>query len=211
VVWWLELVEVIRDATGGSILVEEDRGVSESETSESAEDDVKSLREAFAQEKEKAEKYLANWQMAEADFRNYKARAEQEKKEQMNWANSALVCDVLPVLDAFDRAFEGVTPAGEGLSWITGFRQIQRMLLDVLNKHGVAEMKCVGEKFDPSLHEAVAQQEGAEGVILDEVRRGYKLQDKLLRAPQVVVGGGGKASAGEVTKQADESLTDGTV
>jgi molecular chaperone GrpE len=194
---------------GGSVLVEEDRGVSESEASEPAEDDVKSLEEALAQEKEKAERYLANWQMAEADFRNYKTREEQEKKEQMNWANSALVCDVLPVLDAFDRAFEGLTPAGEGLSWITGFRQIQRMLLDVLSKHGVAEMKCVGEKFDPSLHEAVAQQEGAEGVILDEVRRGYKLKDKLLRAPQVVVGGGGEASAGEVTKQAEENLTDG--
>jgi molecular chaperone GrpE len=185
-------------------LVEEDRAASESEVPELAEDDVESLKEALAKEKEKAEKYLANWQMAEADFRNYKTREEQEKQELINWANSTLICDLLPVLDAFDRAFEGVVPEGEGLSWITGFKQIQKMLLDVLDKHGLAEMKCVGETFDPSFHEAVAQWEGAEGVILDEVRRGYKLKEKLLRAPQVVVGKGGESSATEAAKQDEE-------
>jgi molecular chaperone GrpE len=187
-------------------LAEEDRVVSESEVSELAEDDIESLKEALAQEKENAERYLANWQRAEADFRNYKTREEQEKKELINWANSTLVCDILPVLDAFGRAFEGVAPASKGLGWITGFRQIQKMLLDVLNKHGLAEMKCVGEKFDPSLHEAVAQQEGVEGVVLDEVRKGYKLKDKLLRAPQVVVGKGGETVATEAAKQGEEEL-----
>ena len=188
-------------------MIEEDGVVPENEASELAEEDVESLKEALAQEKEKAERYLANWQMAEADFRNYKTREEQEKKDLINWANSALVCDILPVLDAFDRAFEGVTPAGNDLNWITGFRQIQKMLLDVLSKHGLDEMKCVGETFDPSFHEAVAQQKGAEGVVLDEVRKGYKLKDKLLRASQVVVGGGDESSASEAAKQAEEDLT----
>jgi len=191
---------------GGFILAEEDRVVSESEASELAEDDVESLKEALVQEKEKAERYLANWQRTEADFRNYKAREEKEKKDLINWANSTLVCDILPVLDAFDRAFDGVAPTGKELSWIIGFRQIQKMLLDVLSKHGLDEMKCVGETFDPSFHEAVVQQEGAEGVILDEVRKGYKLKDKLLRAPQVVVGGSESSAAGEA-KQDEEDLT----
>jgi molecular chaperone GrpE len=188
-------------------LTEEDKVVSESEASELAGDDIESLKEAIVQEKEKAERYLANWQRTEADFRNYKTREEQEKKDLINWANSTLVCDILPVLDSFDRAFEGVTSAGKGLSWITGFRQIQKILLDVLGKHGLAETKCVGEKFDPSFHEAVAQQKGAEGVVLDEVRKGYKLKDKLLRASQVVVGGGDESSASEAAKQAEEDLT----
>jgi len=188
-------------------LAEEDRVMSESEASGLAGDDIESLREALAQEKEKAERYLANWQMSEADFRNYKTREEQEKKDLINWANSALVCDILPVLDAFDRAFEGVTPTDKDLSWITGFRQIQKMLLDVLSKHGLAEMKCLGETFDPSFHEAVAQQKGAEGVVLDEVRKGYKLKDRLLRASQVVVGGGDESSAAEEAKQGEEDLT----
>ena len=185
-------------------MVEEERAASDSEVPELAEDDVESLKEALAREKEKAEKYLANWQMAEADFRNYKTREEQEKQELINWANSTLICDLLPVLDAFDRAFEGVVPEGEGLDWITGFRQIQKMLLDILNKHGLAEMKCVGEKFDPTFHEAIARQKGDEGVILDEVRKGYTLKDKVLRAPQVVVGSDEEAQTDEVSRQAEE-------
>jgi len=191
-------------------LVEEERTASESEVPELAENDVESLKEALAKEKEKAEKYLANWQMAEADFRNYKTREEQEKQELINWANSTLICDLLPVLDAFDRAFEGVVPEGEGLNWITGFRQIQKMLLDILNKHGLDEMKCVGDKFDPTFHEAIARQKGDEGVILDEVRKGYTLKDKVLRAPQVVVGSDEEAQTDEVSKQTEEELTEET-
>jgi molecular chaperone GrpE len=118
-----------------------------------------------------------------------------------------LVCDILPVLDAFDRAFEGVAPTDKELSWITGFRQIQKMLLDVLTKHGLDEMKCVGETFDPSFHEAVVQQEGTEGVILDEVRKGYTLKDKVLRAPQVAVGKDSGPSAAEAPEQDEEDLT----
>ncbi len=167
--------------------------------------DTESLAQLLAQEKEKAERYLANWQRAEADFRNYKTREEQGKKDLVNWANSTLVCDILPVLDSFDRAFEGVTPAGKGLSWITGFKQIQKMLLDVLGKHGLTEMKCVGETFDPSLHEAVVQRDGAEGLILDEVRKGYMMKDRLIRAPQVVVGKGGESSNAEAAKAIEEN------
>jgi molecular chaperone GrpE len=189
------------------ILTEEGREASESEAPELVEDDTESLKESLAQEKEKAKRYLANWQRTEADFRNYKAREEKGKKDLIDWANSAVLCDMLPVLDAFDRAFDGGAPAGEGLSWITGFRQIQKMLLDVLSKHGVSEMKCVGETFDPSLHEAVVQQEGMEGVILDEIRKGYTLKDRLLRAPQVVVGKGGESLAAEATEQGEEDST----
>jgi len=192
-------------------LAKEERDTSDDKVSDIAEThDTESLAQFLAQEKEKAERYLANWQRAEADFRNYKAREEQGKKDMVNWANSTLVCDILPVLDAFDRAFEGVSPAGKGLSWITGFKQIQRMLLDVLGKHGLSEMKCVGETFDPSLHEAVVQRDGAEGLILDEVRKGYMMKDRLLRAPQVVVGKGGETSNSEADKAHMENLINET-
>jgi molecular chaperone GrpE len=167
--------------------------------------DTESLAQLLAQEKEKAEKYLANWQRTEADFRNYKTREEQGKKDMVNWANSTLVCDILPVLDSFDRAFEGIAPSGKGLSWITGFKQIQKMLLDVLGNHGLTEVKCVGETFDPSRHEAVVQRDGAEGMVLDEVRKGYMIKDRLVRAPQVVVGKGGEASNSEAAKAPGET------
>lgn len=179
----------------------EKKDTSDDKVSDSGEaQDSESLTQLLAEEKEKAEKYLANWQRTEADFRNYKAREEKEKKDFVNWANSTLVCDILPVLDSFDRAFEGVTPQDKDLSWITGFKQIQKMLLDVLSKHGLTEMKCVGELFDPSRHEAVVQRDGAEGLILDEVRKGYLMKDKLLRAPQVVVGQGAETPNSEPAK-----------
>jgi len=187
------------------LLAKEEKGTFDDSVSDATEvQDAESLAQLLAQEKEKAEKYLANWQRTEADFRNYKTREEKEKKDVVNWANATLVCDILPVLDAFDRAFEGVTPKGNDLSWITGFRQIQKMLFDVLNKHGLTEVKCLGEVFDPSRHEAVAQQEGEEGLIVGETRKGYTLKDKLLRAPQVVVGKGQKAPESAPAKSARE-------
>ena len=172
-------------------MAEEEKDILGDKVSDPAEvQDVESLAELLSQEKEKAEKYLANWQRTEADFRNYKAREEQEKKDVVNWANATLVCDILPVLDSFDRAFEGVTPKDSNLNWLTGFKQIQKMLFNILNKHGLTEVKCLGEVFDPSRHEAVAQRQGEEGLILGETRKGYVLKDKLIRAPQVVVGKG---------------------
>jgi molecular chaperone GrpE len=170
--------------------------------------DADSLAQLLAAEKEKAERYLANWQRSEADFRNYKTREEQEKKDLINWANSTLVCDILPVLDAFDRAFEGVPPYDKNMGWISGFRQIQKMLLDILSKHGVTEMRCVGEVFDPSRHEAVVQQDGKEGLVLGEIRKGYMMKDKLIRAPQVSVGRGDQVQNTETGKATEESLTE---
>lgn len=192
-------------------MAEEDRLTSEDKVSDTIESqDGEAVTQSLAEEKEKAERYLANWQRSEADFRNYKAREEQEKKDLTNWANSTLVCDILPVLDAFDRAFEGAPPDDNNLNWINGFRQIQKMLLDVLSKHGVTELKCVGEMFDPSRHEAVIQQDGAEGLVLGEIRKGYMMKDKLIRAPQVSVGKGGETPNPEVDKEPGENSVNET-
>jgi molecular chaperone GrpE len=186
-------------------LAKEEQGKSDDKESGGVEEHAaESLEQLLSQEKEKAERYLANWQRTEADFRNYKAREEQGKKDVINWANSTLVCDMLPVLDAFDRAFEGINPQGSDQNWITGFKQIQKMLLDTLSRHGVTEVKCVGETFDPSRHEAVVQQDGTEGLILGEIRKGYMMKDKLIRAPQVVVGKGAEEANSEPAKPVDE-------
>jgi molecular chaperone GrpE len=193
------------------LLAEEDRNTFEDKVSDRIDSqDAESLAQLLAEEKDKAEKYLANWQRSEADFRNFKTREEQEKKDLIHWANSTLVCDILPVLDAFDRAFEGVPPDDNNLSWINGFRQIQKMLLDVLSKHGVTELKCVGEMFDPSRHEAVIQQDGDEGLVLGEIRKGYMMKDKLIRAPQVSVGKGGQTPNPESDKEPGENSVNET-
>lgn len=172
-------------------MVEEDKVVSGNEVSELAEAeevDVQALKRALAEEREKAEKYLANWQMAEADFSNYKKRAEQEKNELGNSANASLILYLLPVLDDLGRALASLPPKSVDRTWVEGIRLIHRKLQGVLEAQGLTEIKAVGGPFDPSLHEAVAHQEGEEGVVIDEVQRGYKLKDRVLRPTLAVVG-----------------------
>lgn len=185
-------------------MAEEDKMVSGSEVPEVAEElDVETLSKALAEEKEKAEKYLANWQRAEADFSNYKRRTEQERNELGNSANAALILSLLPALDDLERAFASLPPEAADHTWVEGMRLIQRKLQGVLEAQGLAEIKAVGEVFDPNLHEAVAHHEGEEGVVIGEVQKGYKLGDKVLRPTLTVVGKGKE-------DQADEGESEGS-
>jgi molecular chaperone GrpE len=179
-------------------LAEEDQVLSGKEASELAEDmDIETLKTALAEEKEKAETYLGNWQRAEADFSNYKKRAEQERNEVGNSANVALILNLLPVLDDLDRALASLLPESADRTWVEGVTLIHRKLRGVLEAQGLTEIEAVGEPFDPSLHEAVAHHEGEEGVVIGEVQRGYKLNDKVLRPTLAVVGKGDEEKAGE--------------
>jgi molecular chaperone GrpE len=96
----------------------------------------------------------------------------------------------LPVVDDMERAFNMVDPKSQDSTWVEGFRIIQRNLQDILRSHGCTEIECVGQPFDPNLHEAVAYEEGEEGMVVSEHRKGYTMKDKLLRASQVAVGKG---------------------
>ena len=160
------------------------------ELDEVIETDIDVLKQDLAQEKEKAEEYLATLQRMKADFENYRKRVEQEKSDQINWANAELIKKLLPVLDDLDRAFANLPHKVKETDWLDGFKLIQRKLLSVLEAEGLVEIECEGEKFDPAVHDAVMQQEGEEGMVLDKICKGYKLKDRWLRAPQVIVGKG---------------------
>lgn len=152
--------------------------------------DIDSLRQALAQETEKAEKYLAGWQRAQADYQNLKRRTDQEKEESVRFGNAMLILSLLPVLDDLERAFATVSTHLAGFTWVDGIRLIHRKLQAALEAHGLGEIKAVGQPFDPNLHDAVAHQEGEEGVVLAEVQRGYKLHERVIRPTLVVVGRG---------------------
>ncbi len=154
-------------------------------------EDIDSLRKALEEEKLKAEKYLANWQRTEADLSNFKKRIEQERGEVAQFANMALILNLLPIVDDFERAFNTLPDKLEQLTWIDGIRLIWRKLWVSLEAQGISEIKAVGEKFDPAVHEAVRQEDGEEGEVLEELQKGYKLRDRLIRPALVVVGGGG--------------------
>mgnify|MGYP001567328884 CR=1 FL=1 len=152
--------------------------------------EIKELKQALTEEKEKAERNLANWQRAQADFANYKRRADQEKEELGKFANSGLILNLLPFLDDLERALGSIPPELADVGWVDGVKLIERKFLSGLEKQGVSIIEAVGEHFDPRLHEAIKEDAGKEGMIIGEVQRGYKLNDRVLRPSRVVVGNG---------------------
>lgn len=156
-------------------------------------EDIEALEQALFEEKEKSDRYLANWQRAQADFINYKKRAEQEKKETVEFANSELILNLLTVVDDLERAFVSLPPRLSKSSWIEGIELIYNKLKGILEAHGLTESKAKGKAFDPHLHEAVMHQEGEEDMVIEEIQKGYKLKNRVLRPSKVIVGKG-KAS-----------------
>jgi len=159
---------------------------------EVAEEDLETIKRTLAEEQEKAEGYLANWQRAQADFTNYKKRIEQEREEFSKFASSALILSLLPILDDLERASASIPHRQGKLPWAEGIRMVERKLRTNLEAQGLTPIKALGEPFDPNYHEAVRQDEGEEGMVIEEMRRGYMLHDKVLRPTMVVVGNGEK-------------------
>jgi molecular chaperone GrpE len=124
-----------------------------------------------------------------AEFDNFRKRVERERREHAEWAAADVLTDVLTILDDFDRALSvEAPPAAE--SYRTGFELIQRQLLDLLRKRGVTPVDALGADFDPNVHQAVAYEEtpGArEGEVIGELRKGYRLGERLLRPAMVRV------------------------
>lgn len=136
-----------------------------------------------------------NWQRllrTTADFDNYKKRAAREKQDAIKYANESLLQKVIPVLDNFEMALAATqNSSGEGLKSLQdGVAMIHSQLKTVLAEAGLEEVDATGKLFDPNLHEAVSQQESAdvaEGNVLQQLRKGYKFRERLLRPATVIV------------------------
>jgi molecular chaperone GrpE len=151
-------------------------------------EDIESVKKELEEAREQAEKYLANWQRAEADFVNYKRRSEQERAEMASYANASLIKDLLPVLDDFERALDNASDDFDGPAWVEGIRLIYRKMKAVLEDKGLSEIEAEGGAFDPNIHQAVMCVEGEEGKVCEEIQKGYMLRDRLLRPSMVKVG-----------------------
>jgi len=149
---------------------------------------VASLQKALAEEKEKSEKYLTNWQRAQADFVNFKRRTEQERAEISNFANSTLILNLLPVLDDLERALGHINDDVEGSPWVDGIKLIYKKMKSTLEAQGLAEIDAEGKDFDPNIHEAVMCAEGEDGKVIGVLQKGYKYRDRVIRPAKVKVG-----------------------
>jgi len=156
-------------------------------------EEIESAKKALAEEREKSEKYLANWQRAQADFINYKRRSEQERAEVVNYASSNLILNVLPVLDDLERALASVPDELADSPWLDGVKHIYRKLQAVLEAQGISVIEAEGKDFNPNFHEAVMAVEGEEGKVVEEISKGYKLRDRVIRPTKVKVGRGSES------------------
>lgn len=124
-----------------------------------------------------------------AEFENYRKRVDKERRELSEWAAADVLTDILTILDDFERALSADAPP-EAKPYRAGVELIHRQLGEMLRKRGVTPIETEGADFDPHLHQAVAYEEtpGArEGEILGEMRKGYRLGDRLLRPALVRV------------------------
>ena len=127
-----------------------------------------------------------------ADLENFKKRAARERQDAIKFANESLLARLIPALDNFDMALAAANNAeGNSMESLqTGITMVYNQLKAALTEAGLEEIDATNQPFDPKLHEAVSQQESAEvpeGHVLQQLRKGYKLRDRLLRPASVVV------------------------
>lgn len=144
----------------------------------------------------RAAKADENWERllrTTADLDNFKKRAAREREEAIKYANESLIKKLVPVLDNFDMALAATNQSQAGAaaqSLQTGVAMIHQQLKNVLVESGLEEVDAAGKTFDPNWHEAVSQQETKdvpEGTVVQQLRKGYKLRDRLIRPASVVV------------------------
>jgi molecular chaperone GrpE len=149
-------------------------------------DEVEQLKTQAAKAGENWDRFLR----LTADFDNYKKRAARERQEAVSFANENLLAKLLPVADAFDMALAAASNDPSGKSLQAGIVMISNQLKSVLAEAGLEEIDASGQPFDPTLHEAVSQQESAdapEGQVLRQIRKGYKFRNRLMRPAGVIV------------------------
>ena len=147
-----------------------------------------------------------------ADFENTKKRLERDKQEAIKFANERLLVEILSIVDNFDRAMASLSEGHDPEQVKKGLQIAQEELHEVLESHGVQLVKSMGEVFDPKFHEAVATVEATgdmkDGVIVDEIQRGYVLNGRLIR-PSLVRIAQHKETGGQVTDDRGQDLSTG--
>ena len=152
--------------------------------------DSEEFKKEIEKYKKLKEEYLANWQRERADFLNYKKEELLRMGEIVSYASTDLILKIIPILDNFELAEKNISSKVKNNEEINGLLQIKNQLDDFLKKQGVEEIESVGKKFDINLHEAVEELEvkGKEpGVVLEEVKKGYTMQGRVIRIAKVKV------------------------
>lgn len=129
---------------------------------------------------------------SQADFENFRKRAAREKEDAVKYANASFLERLIPILDNFELGLGAARSNEAAAPIVAGLDMVAKQLNDFLYQHGVEPVDAEGKPFDPNVHEAVAQEhsEIEEGLVVRQLRKGFKLRDRLLRPATVVVSKG---------------------
>ncbi|OKP78423.1 nucleotide exchange factor GrpE [Paenibacillus sp. P3E] len=158
--------------------------------SEEAFEEASGTGEAARRLQELAEEYQGRALRVQADFDNFRRRTQKEKEELAQYATAKLVGELIPVLDNFERAIATVPASPEFEAFNKGVNMIFQQLEGILKSEGLTAMESVGQPFNPEYHQAIMQvesEEHEEGIVTEEVQKGYLLKDKVLRPAMVKV------------------------
>jgi molecular chaperone GrpE len=136
------------------------------------------------------QEFLDGWQRARAEFANYRKRVEREQEEARARIAGEILLRVLGIMDDLDRALKDRPSEGETAAWAEGIELIYRKFQALLESERVELIQAEGQSFDPSLHEALSHEESEahqEGHVIEVVKRGYRIGDRVLRPALVRV------------------------
>jgi molecular chaperone GrpE len=130
---------------------------------------------------------------SQADFDNYRKRSAREKEDAIKYANSSLLEKLIPIIDNFELGLAHAADNAGNSPILAGMSMVAKQLTDFLADAGATPIDATGQPFDPNLHEAIAHEQSAtvpEGKVIRQVRKGFKLKDRLLRPANVIVSKG---------------------
>jgi len=161
---------------------------------EDAEETKEDIQEDKQTNESLAKEYLDQLQRLQAEFINYRQRSEKERQDLIKYAKEELILNLLDVLDNFERATQAMKDAKDVKSCEEGVNMILKQLRTVLEDEGLEVINTKGQTFDPYQHEALIKEHSDEdeNIIIDELQRGYKLKEKVIRPSKVKVSGGKK-------------------
>ena len=171
--------------------------IESSNVNESDEINSDSSEENILDPLEEATKEAAHWKdlaaRNQAELDNYRKRMAREKSDAIKFANGSLLSELLPVIDSFQMGLSAAINEDPDSIISKGMEMVQKQLEEFFSSQGAVAISSVGKEFDPNLHEAISQESSDEvpnGHIITEIRKGYTLNDRLLRAANVIVSKG---------------------
>jgi molecular chaperone GrpE len=142
----------------------------------------------LVEEQEKSREYLNRLKYLQADFENYRKRVEKEVQEAVQRGNEQLVACLIGVMDDLEKAIQAGETTDNKTALLEGIRMVHKNLEKLLENEGLERLECVGQAFNPNMHEILAQiptKDHQSGTVLEEARKGFMFKGKVLR-PSIV-------------------------